>query len=243
MSLRDTLERWLLKLLVRRMMQPRDWLAPQLGGLPREHRFVAFVDLLGFSHSVITDLDEAIATYDHLFDEIRHIGRGAFPTLEIVVASDSVIFTSVHLAEVLSACQTMQFIALAADTLVRGGIAYDLHIQRTEERNLYVVSPALVKAVRLERAVLHPCIALHSSVQIPGFAYPQPGQSNFERLLLYFDAMWVVNPFNIMWGSSAMTHVSQLLERFPQHRAKYQWFLSLYEAVRSGHPLVPDNAA
>jgi hypothetical protein len=79
---------------------------------------------------------------------------------------------------------------------------------------------------------------LDNSVAVPAFAYPRRGQSNFQRPLLFFDDLWIVNPFGIMWGYSAMTRV-QLAERFPEHNEKYGWFLSLYEAVRDGHPLVP----
>ena len=63
--------------------------------------------------------------------------------------------------------------------------------------------------------------------------------SNFERLLLFYDGNWIVSPFNLLWGQSAMTRVAQLAHQFPEHSAKYDWFLGLYEAAAAGAMLLP----
>jgi hypothetical protein len=48
----------------------------------------------------------------------------------------------------------------------------------------------------------------------------------FARRLLYFRGLWVVNPFNPMWGTSA-TRARQFPNTVARHAEKYDWFLDL----------------
>ena len=88
------------------------------------------MDLLGFSDVVDARLDEAMESYDRIFAQFKSLSPDMFPTLEISVASDSVVLSSPILGEVLAACHGIQFQSLClANTLVRGGVAYG-HLDR-----------------------------------------------------------------------------------------------------------------
>lgn len=223
----------------RRIFPRRRWPAPHLADLPRRDLYVAFLDLLGFAGKVENNFEEALATYDAVFSRIREMSPRQFPTLTIDVASDSVLLTSATLVEIVRGCHHFQHLALFHDTLVRGGITHGLHLQARRAKNLYVVSPALVRASRLEHTVSHPCIALDSAIEVPQSLYPRPGMHPLERLLFFYDGRWIVSPFTIYWFQSAMTRVGLMMDAHPEHRAKYEWFLGLCDAVAAGDWLVP----
>ena len=124
-----------------------------------------------------------------------------------------------------------------------GGIARGKHIELSGQAQLYVVSEPLVRAVELENEVKKPCVVLDSTA-VPSIPLDKlKAIPPIQRLLLFFEGIWIVNPFNIMWGTSAETHVMQLKKRWPQYSDKYDWFLRLYEAVKSRAPLVPPYKA
>lgn len=240
-STKVRLRHYLLQRRMARLLREKSRPEPRLRALPRENRYVAFLDILGFGHRVEEDFEDALETYDEVFEQLRYLGPNMFPSLSLSVISDSILVTSPNFWEIVQVCSSLQFLTLTRDCLLRGGIAFDAHLQTVAGDNLYVVSRALVAAVRLERTISRPCVAIHSSVSIPPSAYLRPNQSNFERLLLFFDGLWIVNPFNPLWGHSAMTRVCQLQDRYPQYAEKYEWFLRLYQAVRDGAPLIPPS--
>lgn len=218
----------------------RRWPESNLRERPRRRHYVAFLDLLGFASKVEQDLDGALQTYDRIFSRIREMSPGLFRSTTIAVASDSVLLTSATLPEILRACHYLQHFALFENTLVRGGIAYGVHVEARRGQNLYVVSPALVQAVRLERTISHPCVVLDPAIEVPRSLYPRAGMHPFDRLLFFYDDCWVVSPFTRYFGETAMTRVAMMMNDHPQHKAKYEWFCGLYNAVTAGERLVPD---
>jgi len=104
---------------------------------------------------------------------------------------------------------------------------------------LYVVSEALVKAVEIEKSVKYPCVSFHPEIQIPDGWWKRDFHP-IDRGVLYFDGIKLVNPFNRYWFQSAMTRVAMAASEQPEHKAKHDWFLRLYEAVANGDPLVPE---
>jgi hypothetical protein len=222
--------------------QRRWWPAPNLRDLPRRRHYVAFLDLLGFGSKVEHDLDGALDTYDRIFRRIRGMSPSLLPSTTIAVVSDSVLLTSATLFEILQACHYFQHFALFENTLVRRGIGHGVQVQARRGQNLYVVSPALVQAARIEHTICHPCVVLAPAIEVPRSLYPCAGMHPFDRLLFFYDGAWVVSPFTRYFGESAMTRVAMMLNDHPEHKAKYDWFLGLYRAVTAGEWLVPDPA-
>jgi hypothetical protein len=127
-------------------------------------------------------------------------------------------------------------ITLLQDCLIRGGIAFGKHIESTNDQDFIVVSQALVHAVAIEKSIRHPCVAIHSSVQLPDWAL-DPRLHPLERGVIRFEGIQMICPFNPLWGHSAMTRVAMLYEQHPEHAEKYDWFLRLYDAFHSGDRL------
>jgi len=206
-----------------------------------DHRYVAFLDVLGFSSLTKGDFRAALAIYDDLIESINVCRTVTSSDLTIRVFSDSILLVSSNLREILHATNVLHQGTLLCDCLIRGGIAAGPHCEVSRDGNLYIVSEALVHAVRLEHEVKNPCVALHSSI-LPqlkkGRASTQPN-SPFFRLILFYEGHWIVNPFNITWGHSAAVRVHQLKEAFPEFNEKYDWFLGLYEAISKGDSLSP----
>jgi hypothetical protein len=202
-------------------------------------KYVGFVDILGFGRQVENDFDATLKIYTDVLDSAEFV-RQMRPDVKIQVVSDAFIVTAEHLSRMIGVLQALHMRTLIHDCLVRGGIGHGLHIEATEGDNNYVVSQGLVQAVRLEKNGRFPCVAVHESIDIP-LEWWKPSTNPFTRGLLYFEGLRIVNPFNLVWGQSAMTRVWQLLQRFPEHRDKYDWFLRLYQAVITGDPLVPPS--
>lgn len=187
---------------------------------------------------VATDFDETLALYSDLTGYLADLGTRA-PGTQVRVFSDTILVVGSQLFPVLSVANTVSFVALTKDCLVRGGVAFGPHAELEGPGSLFVLSQPLVWAAELEKTVRSPCIAIHSS------ALPVLETDELLRLpihrrpLLYYDRKWIVNPFNIFWGTSAGTRVSQLRALHPEHREKYDWFLGLYNAVAAGDTLIP----
>jgi hypothetical protein len=111
----------------------------------------------------------------------------------------------------------------------------------TCQGNLFVVSEPLIHAARVEKTVKYPCVALHSSVNLPIDPKLLLQAPPLLRSILYYQGQWVVNPFNIMWGTSAADRVKKMKEEYPEHTDKFDWFLGLYEAVFTGASLIPSE--
>lgn len=203
------------------------------------NRYVAFCDVLGFSHAVESKFDETITVYREF---MRRIQDWPFPNAaQISVYSDSILIVCEELPPLFYAVQSLWFATLTQDWLIRGGITYGRYWEDRSAGNLFVVSDALVRAVRLESTVRVPAVAICPEVNLtiaPWVARFQHGP--FVTPLLHFRGMNLVNPFNRYWFASARMRVSQLLSQYPAHQDKYRWFLDLAEAIERHEVLVPD---
>jgi hypothetical protein len=202
-----------------------------------QERFVAFVDFLGFGARIDTDFNAAIDLYDAILTA-GVLEQGAYPAVDFQVMSDAFVATSDDIWRLIQLVRDIHFVALFQNCLVRGGIARGRHVSATEAGNLYVVSEGLVRAVSIEKTVKNPCVALDKAIDVPT-DYWLVDVNNFQKPLLYFQGEVIVNPFNPMWGVSANNRVRMMRDEYPDHAPKYDWFIELYSAVRSGANLVP----
>ena len=210
-----------------------------LGFEPSE-QYVGFLDILGWGRYVRSDFDNAVRVYDAILEPVDLILRQACTgKVSIRIFSDSILLVSSDLIPILTIANTLHFTTLFQDCLLRGGIARGKHVETGSQEQLYIVSEALVRAAELEKGAKNPCVVLDPRLdsQIPAAALKTIPP--FQRLILYFEGCWIVNPFSIMWKTSAATRVTQLKEQYPEYADKYDWFLRLYEAVSFGAPLVP----
>lgn len=206
-------------------------------GATVNQRYVAFIDLLGFGARVENEFDATVSLYQSVLNS-ADIVRTMRDDVKLKVMSDAFIVTSESLGSMIGVIQALHMQTLFNDCLVRGGIGFGKHIETSDSENAYVVSQGLVQAVSVEKQIRYPCVALHESIDIPSNWWT-PHLNPFQRGLLFFEGIRLVNPFNIAWGQSAMTRVAFMPRDNPKHNEKYDWFLRLYEAVISGYPLVP----
>jgi hypothetical protein len=203
------------------------------------YQYVAFVDLLGFGARIQRDFDSALQMYNFIFsDEVINL-REIFADVTVRVMSDAFILSASRLASLVRAVNILHFKTLFNDSLIRGGIGKGKHIEFAVEGSTYLVSQ--LQAVAIEKTIRYPCIALHENVTIPP-EWWAPDVDVFLRPLLFFEGVRLVNPFNIMWGFSAMTRVARMRRESPEHYEKFDWFLRLYDAVKSRKPLLPPVA-
>ena len=205
------------------------------------NKYVAFCDVLGFSHAVENNFDATIRLYKEFKDRIA---EWPFPEkVNVSVYSDSILIVCDELPPLLYAVQSLWFATLPQGWLIRGGIAHGKYWEDRSNGNLFVVSDALVRAVRLESTVKVPGVVLSPEVEVPLSAWITRFRDGpFSAPLLHFSGLNIVNPFNPYWFASARMRVCQLLELFPQHSDKYEWFLKLSEHVEAHEPLVPQIA-
>ena len=205
------------------------------------NKYVAFCDVLGFSHAVENDFEQTIRLYKQLS---ARISDWPFPEkANISVYSDSILIVCDELPPLLYAVQSLWFATLAQDWLIRGGISYGKYWEDRTNGNLFVVSDALVRAVRLESTIRVPGVVLSPEVEVPlGEWFKRFRDGPFAAPLLHFGGFNVVNPFNPCWFLSAKNRVSNLLAKYPEHAAKYEWFLRLAEQVGNHDTLVPPEA-
>lgn len=202
-------------------------------------KYVAFCDILGFSNRVANDFDATLMVYrnfaERLDDDLFNREH-----LTITMYSDAILLTSDRLFPLLSAVQTLWFVALTEDLMLRGGVAHGRFWQKRHGDHLMVVSDALVSAVKLEGMVGVPAVVLADDIQL-GIEHwiPRFQHNQYVTPLLHFRDRNIVNPFNLMWGTSAQFRARRLMEASPAHKDKYLWFLALYQAVASGAALVP----
>jgi hypothetical protein len=208
--------------------------------LQPEMRYVAFCDVLGFSIAVENRFDATIALYAEF---MRRMKDWPFPVkAKVSVYSDSIVVVSEELPAVLHAVQSLWFATLSQDWLIRGGIAYGRYWEKKVDGNLFVVSDALVRAVRLESTVKVPAITISPEVELTIAAWvPRFEHGIFQAPVLHFRGLSLVNPFNSYWFASARMRVAQMLAEAPQHAEKYEWFLALADAVEGNDVLVPQE--
>jgi len=217
----------------------RRWPAPKLTRLPRRNCYVAFIDLLSFGSKVAQDVDGALGTYDEIFREIREMSPWWFQSTTIAVVSDSVFLTSMTLPEIVLACRYIQQSAIFNAVLVRGAITHGVHVEARHTQSLFMVSPALVQAVRIAHSIDRPSIVLDSALEVPLSFYPHAGMDPFERWLFFYEGCWVVSPFFPYFSHSTRSRISHMMGADPEHKSKYEWFLGLYKAVTAGEKLLP----
>lgn len=205
-------------------------------------RYVAFCDMLGFGDAVQNRFDEAIAGYNDFIE-----GMHRSPPLErsqVSIYSDSILIVSDKLAPVVDAVNSLWFIALNNDWMIRGGIAYGRYWEKRENGDVCIVSDALVRAVKLEASIRYPAVVFSEEIKI--HSDPTIWAARFTRGVVsapafHFKGLSFVNPFNSYWFASARKRVEQMLERFPEQESKYKWFIALAEAVERNDALIPES--
>lgn len=215
-------------------------LDPAVGEDTIPNKYVAFCDVLGFAHAVENEFEETISLYKEFS---KRISEWPFPQkANISMYSDSILIVCDELPPLLYAVQSLWFATLAQNWLIRGGIAYGKYWEDRSNGNLFVVSDALVRAVRLESTVKVPGVVLSPEVEIPlGMWILRLRDGVYGTPLLHYDGLNLVNPFNMAWFTSAKNRVQQLKARFPRHSDKYDWFLNLADQVGAGEPLIPQS--
>lgn len=204
-------------------------------------KYVGFCDVLGFSSAVLNDFDTAISVYNQFRKDVID---WPFPlTANVSVYSDSILVVGDELPPVLHTIVALQWAALKQGWLIRGGVAYGKYWENKEDGNLFVVSDALVRAVEIEKTIKMPAVGVSDTIQLGIEAWmPRFEHGIFKAPLLYFDQRAIVNPFNEYWFKSAVIRANELLIDHPAHKEKYEWFLSLAEAVERDDILIPDSA-
>jgi hypothetical protein len=199
--------------------------------------YVAFCDVLGFSNRIMTDFDRTLDTY-HKFGEI--LAELPIQGVEVTMYSDAVIVVGESLEKVLSAVQSLWFVAMAHDLMLRGAITQGRYWQLRKGNHLLIASDALVRAVKLEHSVGVPAVFIADDIEIPDYYWRwRFAQGLFITPLLHFRDRNIVNPFNSYWFRSAGIRATKLMAESPSHRDKYLWFLALHEAVNNDEELVP----
>lgn len=204
-------------------------------------KYVAFCDVLGFSSAVQNDFNAAIAVYQEFK---RTFNDWPFPEqVQVSVYSDSILVVGNELPPVLHAVGNLNWATLLHDWLIRGGIAYGKYWEEKDNGNLFVVSEALVEAVSLEKSIKVPAVAVSNQISLGIEAWvPRFQHGVTQAPLLHFRGHNVVNPFSPFWFKTAVSRVERLLKLHPDHKEKYEWFLSLADAVANDELLVPEPA-
>jgi len=206
---------------------------------PHRSLYVAYLDILGFSNRILCDFELALETYEELLTTLNIFQAARPAAVELHIASDSLVAVGEQLTPLLDFTSHLQWATLLTNSLVRGGVAFGRHVEEQGDRGFQIVSEALVRAVRTEQSVRYPCVALHDSVQPGPEHFGSPRQPNLERLVLFYQGRWIVNPFTIAWGTSARDRATFLAEEFPDYAQTYRWFIDLHRAVFSASPLLP----
>lgn len=207
-----------------------------------EERYVAFCDILGFSSSVATDFNKTLTIYRQ-FGDLMSGAPFNRSDVNLTMYSDSILVTGLNLELVIQAVQSLWFIALASDLMIRGGVARGRYWEKRQGNDLLVVSDALVRAVKIEKLVSVPAVVLADDIEVPDSLWLRQflpsGDGILNTPVLHFRDRNIVNPFNPMWLLSAGRRAEQLMEASPGYMDKYLWFLALHSAVTSRRALVP----
>jgi hypothetical protein len=209
-----------------------------------EPRYVAYCDILGFSNRIETDFDSALGAYRQ-FVELMADESFVFAEVHTTMYSDAVLVTGTSLPHVLRAIQNLWFLSLMHNFMIRGAITHGRYWEERTGGHLFVVSDALVRAVKLERSVGVPVVIIADDVEIPdsywAARFSDPTHGQYITPLLHFRDRNIVNPFNLMWHRSAGDRAKMLLDEHPRHKDKYLWFLALHRAVGDGEALIPQS--
>jgi nucleotide-binding universal stress UspA family protein len=218
-----------------------------LAGAEPEMVYLAFLDVLGFSASVLRNWDEALDRYDALVEAAHEAAAplGGFrPNISLQVVSDSIVIKGHALEDVILSTQFFLQGAVRIRCLLRGGISYGRHLERRTGPNLLVMSEPLVRAAALEKAAKYPRIVIdpESVSELDAwYAVPPRGTSNVVRQVLWKDGYWCVNPFSPVWFRSGVEIAAEMREQAQDAgvREKYDWFLDFAQDVVEGAPMLP----
>lgn len=185
----------------------------------------------------MADFDATLKVYQSFGNDMSSL---PFTEVEVTLYSDAILITGRSLDRVLVAVQNLWFRALANDLMIRGAITKGRYWEQRQGNHLLVASDALVRAVKLEKAVGVPAVVIADDVEIPdNYWLKRFVNGTFGTPLLHFRDRNIVNPFSLMWGASAANRASELMATSPEHRDKYLWFLALHKAAANGQELIP----
>ncbi|KQZ96145.1 hypothetical protein [Achromobacter sp. Root565] len=205
-------------------------------------KYVGFIDILGFSNRVLANSETVINEYQEFCELL--LDGDIDQSVELTVYSDAIMLVSDKLAALAHFAQAVCFFALNRNLVVRGGISYGRFWSKSHARGLMVVSEALVRAVQMEKEIGHPAVVFDETIAFPDPFWAEhlaDREHTVSRPVIHFDGLNMINPFNTFWFRTARTRVLGRLEEAtrPQHRAKYEWFLSLWTAMNEFEPMTP----
>ena len=209
-----------------------------------EQKYVGFCDILGFSRAIEENFDHTLALYADLTKLLSDMKEVFSAKVKLTMYSDALLLISDELPPLLSVIQNLSIFAAMHDFLLRGGIAYGKYWEQRHDGHLFVVSDALVEAVRIENQVSVPAVMISTKIQIP-MPYWIPRFQNgspFATALLHFRGMAIANPFGMYWGTTGGNKAAARRAMYPEHAAKYDWYLDLLRAMKANEPLVPQDA-
>ena len=188
----------------------------------------------------MTDFERTLELYKEFGNSLSNL---PLADVQVTMYSDSILTTSKSLGKLLQAVQSLLFISLARQFVVRGAITKGRYWEQKKGNNLLVASDALVRAVKIENEIGIPAVVITDDIEIPDsyWAY-RFAEGVFATPLLHFRDKNIVNPFNNYWFKSAAIHLSRMMANSPSHKEKYLWFLALYEEVKNDQVLVPQDA-
>ena len=200
----------------------------------------SFCDILGFSSAIENNFEATTEIYMNLKSEILEIVK--IPEVEVSIYSDAILVVGNELSGVVHAVKQIYWFCLLHDLLIRGGIAYGKHWSNVEGNSILILSEALVKAVKIEKTIKLPIIAVSDEIEIPTSAWVIHFENSvFQAPFLNYQNINFVNPFNELWFKSAEIRIKNLKNKFPKHSAKYDWLLNLIERVKANDILIPEN--
>jgi len=209
------------------------------------NKYVAFCDILGFSDSVLNEIEQTLEIYKELKDTVKDVIGD--DDVKVRVYSDSIIIIGDELYPVINTARTACWLCLLKDLIMRGGIAYGKYWEEKDGENLYIVSEGLIKAVQIEKTIKHPIIAISDEIDLDyrywlgRFSNDTAVRPIVNTSLLFYKDIALVNPVNAFWFNSAIGRLAQLSAKFPKHSGKYDWLLSLIESIDRDDLLVPQK--
>lgn len=103
-----------------------------------------------------------------------------------------------------------------------------------------MASDALVRAVKIEKSIGYPMVALADNIEVPMELWvPRFRDGPLAAPLLHFRDRNIVNPFGRYWFASAKTRLLMMRADSPSHADKYDWLLALHDAIGNQHDLIP----
>lgn len=206
--------------------------------------YLAFLDVLGFGALVLRDWEQARSAYERLIRATDEAAGGTRLNTSVQMISDSIIIKGPELWDVVQNTRFFLQGAVRSRCLIRGAIAAGRHVESRSGNNFHVISEALVRAAALEKTAAHPRVIIDPesvSEQDAWYSVAPPGMSNVNRMVLWKDGYWSVNPFSLVWFRSAVEIVTEMREQNvgTRHQPKYDWFLHFAQDVAVGAPMLP----